>query len=345
MSDQRKSGNPFSELIQNFMMLSQVKQMQEQAKQQDIMNTVAGFREYTQILREGFAEPEHLEALENALAQKGFDRDALIAIRRRVTPTATNITAAEAIAGRDAMDPESRGVMQGEAFSRMTTGGSTFDAWKGRFLSNTLRSESPMGEAMRTREATGQTPGQFAMDQVLSRRGEDWIRGTQDMEAGHTMTAAQQAQNALGLGNLDLGRDTLRAQNTWEIGRQGISLAQLALQRDSMMAKAQADGNAAAFGLIEEYGKAVRSLVETKSPRTTQEITAQSMLVNSLAQQLADQWLLPAQWYATNDDPPRYMDASQYTPEQARAQGWRPIAPTMTPNDVAYKGLADYIQR
>jgi hypothetical protein len=338
MSEQRQGGNPFNEMFQNFMMLSQVKQMQEQAKQQDIMNTVAGFREYTQILREGFAEPEHLDALENALAQKGFDRDALIAIRQRVTPTAANITAAEAVAGRDAMNPESRGIMQGEAFSRMTTGASTLENYRSRFLSNVLGSEGPMGEAMRTREATGLTPGQFEVDQVLSQRGPEWIAGMQDREAGYTMTAAQQAQSDLGWGNLDLGRKRLEEEGNWESTRQGNLLLQL-------KNKAEAEGQTNAFGLIEEYGKAVRSLVETRSPRSRQEKTAQAGLANQLAQELADLWILEAQWYVTNEDPPRYLDATQYTPAHARAQGWRPIAPTIRAEDVAYKSFRDWTQR
>jgi hypothetical protein len=336
MSSQQ-GGSPFNSMIQNIMMLSQVKHQQEQMQQQKMMNTIQGFREYTGMLREGFSSPEEITALEDALSQY-FPREALAQIRERVAPTLENIRTGELAGGLAEMNPDQRALNRNVGATGMVTGGTPFNAASDQFLLQTLAGpeNNPLTKALQSRLAAGMNPGDLASSDVLAGRGDDWHQRTQDIASGQALSSAQ-------FGGLEQSWADMRMRNTHEIGRQDLSQQQIDLQRQSMMMKAEAAGQVDAFPIIEEYGRAVRSLTETRTPRSKQQVAAQAGHANVLAQQLADQWILPAQWYATPDG--RRLDARQYSPDEARRQGWRPIAPIIRPKDVAITGLGDWIQR
>jgi hypothetical protein len=316
MSSQQ-GGSPFSNMIQNFMMLNQVKAQRDQLEHQKRQQMVEGISTFMDQSR-AMTDPEQLKNLQQFYSETlGIPTSALDEIRSTIVPHIETMRAGAVRTGRDAMGTEELANVNRTAATSALAGQTPTQMGTDQFLLQTLGGQGPVSEAMRTRLAAGMSPGELRTSDMLTQQPDEFFRDKFNIEAGRQMSAGQTAQ-------MDLGWADHRQRERFHIAE--MALREMGLELDSMglQAKIQAGAGENTLKEIEEYAKSVRSLTETRASRSQQEITAVEGLVNAQQQRLVDQGVLPPKWWLTPDG--RYMDASQFDPAQARAQGWKPIA-------------------
>jgi hypothetical protein len=313
-----QGGSPFSNMIQNFMMLNQVKAQREQQEIQRRQNMVSGLSTYMDQAR-AMPNPEQLTNLTQFYSETlGIDPSALDEIRNNIMPNIETMRTQAVRTGRDAMDPEQLAQVNQTAATNVLAGQTPREMGVDQFLIQTLSGEGAISDALRTRLAAGMSPGELRTSETLARQPDAFFDDMHNIAAGRQLSAGQSSQ-------MELGWADHRQRERFHIAEMALREFGMELDQAGLQAKIAAGQDENALKEIEEYAKSVRSLTETRASRSQQEITAAEGLVNLQAQRLTEMGLLPPKWWLTEDG--RYLDASQYDPAEARAAGWKPLGP------------------
>lgn len=354
-----RGGSPMNEMLQNFMMLSQVRNMQDQlvVQQQQVANqhrqqTIVGFGEYLNLLRQS-PDPTVHDELEQAYSELGFDRNALKTLREHAVPGQGILRAGAARAGRDAaagigepVTPELAAINRA-AFTAEASGLDPGALASSNYIADNLgRSNLTEAEKQRLANATairvgsGQDVGAYTQGQTYAGMSPE-TRTQMEMIRGGVATSAEHNQQ------MELQWARLRQDERFETGRQALQEVGLGLdaQRISQAVK---DGSNP-FPLLEQLTTVLGHVSDTKVPKSAAEIEGFTNVANALVAQLTDQGVFPPAGVIIEGTKP---DGTKYRLQGSPNSKLNPgetivgrIPRTMRPEDIARKGWLDYIQR
>lgn len=367
----QNGSSPFNDLIQNFMLLSQIKNQNEQMDIQrkrmavdQLVTQINGLRSFIDLSR-STTDPTKLSGLRDAFSQASeqlgglFKNDVLEQIQAALVPTTEVLTSGAVERGAGKFTPTERDTVDRNAASVTFTGQTMPALGTATMINNILSSDTPEARAGILKMVTGLTPGQFQADTVLASRPAEWFQNAQNIESGQALSAAQVAQRELGYANITSSENIAEMQKSSAqiiaAAQQGLQMAGLVIDQKKLASQINsAANNPNVSALLEQYGQAVRSLSDTKLSNSEPELASKTQLVNTLAQQLVEAGALPPAFW---EIPPEkrfmmggktYLRSDEVNPSQygqLRSEGFRPIAPTITPKDVAKKTFLDYLQR
>jgi hypothetical protein len=321
MSNQgRGGGSPFNDMIQNFMMLNQVKAQRDQLAHQKRQQMVEGLTSYMDQART-MPDPDSLSNLKQFYSQTlGIAPETLDELSASILPNIETQRTGAVRRGMAGMSPEQAGQLDLTAATTAIGGQTPAQMGTDQFLLDTLQGPETnmLSQALRSRLAAGLSPGELKMSATLAGMPEDFFRTRHMVEGGQLLSSGQTAQ-------MELGWADHRQRERFHTAEMALRETGLELDARAMDAKIQAGQGEEILKEIEEYGKALRSLSETQASRTQQEITAAEGAVNLMAQRLVDQGVLPPEWWQLPDG--RLVQAKYYDPAKARADGWKPIGP------------------
>lgn len=199
-----------NEFIQNLLGIVQlINQRRSQEAQQEVQNrnSQIGALQILGTLLPQMSDPAQADRLLQDFAGQlpGFSIDALRNLASSTAPSEGAIRGGAAVAGRRAQTPAQSGAQNAEAASAVTTGMNLGQAGTSGFLADAFRGvmnagpevSGMLGNASVLRLLTGQTPGQFSLDQSLHQLDPAELTSAARMGVGLEPTAQQMIGNQL----------------------------------------------------------------------------------------------------------------------------------------------------